>query len=125
MKTTIRLSLTILGLFAAMLTFAQKPKTETFKVSGNCGMCKKHIEGALAKQPGITKAVWNKETKMVTVVYQPSKITMDAIQKKIAAVGYDTPKYKGDDKAYDELDACCQYDREGADAKHEGHEEHN
>ncbi|MES2773799.1 MAG: heavy metal-associated domain-containing protein [Bacteroidota bacterium] len=119
MKSIIKISLTILSLFAVMAAFAQKPKTETFKVSGNCGMCKKIIESAVAKQAGVTKATWNKETKMMTVVYQPSKTTVDAIQKKIAAVGYDTPKFRGDDKAYDELPGCCQYDRESAEAKND------
>ena len=90
--------------------FAQSAKTETFKVSGNCGTCKKHIETA-AKVPGVTKAEWNKESKMMTLVYDPAKVSSDDIQKKIAAVGYDTPKYKGDDKAYSKLDECCQYER--------------
>ena len=60
---------------------------------------------------GITKADWNKDTKMLTLVYDPSKVTTDDIQKRIAAVGYDTPKYRGDDKAYNKLDECCLYDR--------------
>ncbi|MEO7310134.1 MAG: heavy metal-associated domain-containing protein [Chitinophagaceae bacterium] len=124
MKKIIKLSLVMVSLFAVVSAFAQKPKTETFKVSGNCGMCKKHIEGAVAKEAGVSKAVWNKTTKVMTVTYQPSKITMDAIQQKIAAAGYDTPKFAGDDKAYNELDACCQYVRkDGAmkSAEHGGH----
>ncbi len=90
--------------------FAQTSKTETFKVYGNCGTCKKHIETA-AKVPGVSKAEWNKDTKMMTLTYDPAKISSDDIQKKIAAVGYDTQKFKGDDKAYSKLDECCQYDR--------------
>lgn len=36
---------------------------------------------------------------------------MDEIQKNIASVGYDTEKYRGDDKAYEELHECCKYER--------------
>ena len=89
---------------------AQTPTTVTFKVSGNCSTCKKHIETA-ARIPGVVKADWNKDTKVMTLVYDPAKVSPDDVQKRIAAVGYDTPKYRGDDKAYDKLDECCQYDR--------------
>ncbi|BAV09776.1 Heavy-metal-associated domain-containing protein [Filimonas lacunae] len=90
--------------------FAQEIKTVVIKVNGECGMCKKKIETA-AKQPGVTKADWNKDTKQLTLSYNPAKVNTDSVQKKIAAVGYDTEKYKADDKAYGELDECCQYER--------------
>lgn len=85
-------------------------KTETIKVWGNCNLCKARIEKA-AKANGVSKASWDKDSKLLTLVYDPSKISSDDIQKKIAAVGHDTEKFKGDDKAYEKLDACCQYDR--------------
>ena len=85
-------------------------KTETFKVWGNCGMCKKTIEASL-KTDGIVTANWDRTTKVISVSYYPEKITMDDIQNKIAAVGYDTEKYRGDDKAYNNLPGCCQYER--------------
>lgn len=84
--------------------------TSTFKVWGNCEMCKETIESSL-KTEGIEKADWNVDTKIMTVTYDNSKITLDQIQKNIASVGYDNEKYKGDDKAYKELAECCQYDR--------------
>lgn len=84
--------------------------TSTFKVWGNCEMCKETIESSL-KVEGIIKADWNIDSKNMTVSYDESKITLDQIQKNIASVGYDNEKYKGDDKAYDELPECCQYDR--------------
>lgn len=84
--------------------------TSTFKVWGNCEMCKETIESSL-KVDGISKADWNVDSKIMTVSYDEKKITLDQIQKNIAAVGYDNEKYKGDDKAYSELAGCCQYDR--------------
>ncbi len=85
-------------------------KTETIKVWGNCESCQARIEKA-AKVDGVSKAEWNKDTKMLSVVYNPSKITNDDIQKKIAAVGHDTEKYKANDEAYAKLPGCCQYKR--------------
>jgi copper chaperone CopZ len=84
--------------------------TSTFKVWGNCDMCKETIEGSL-KVEGVTKADWSTETKMISVTYDTTKITLDQIQKNIALVGYDNENYKGDDKTYSELPECCQYDR--------------
>jgi copper chaperone CopZ len=85
-------------------------KTETIKVWGNCEGCQKRIEKA-AKIDGVSKASWDKDSKLLTLVYDPSKVKSDDIQKKIAAVGHDTEKFKADDKAYTKLPGCCQYER--------------
>lgn len=92
-------------------SFSQKLKTETFKVSGECGMCKKKIEKA-AKEAGASYALWNKKTKMLKVNYSVLSTSATSIQQKIADAGYDTPGFKATDEAYNKLDACCQYDRE-------------
>ena len=86
------------------------PKTETFKVSGKCDMCKTRIEKTV-KAEGATSAAWDAKTNMLTVTYDPSKTNKDALSKKLASVGHDTEKYKADDKVYDALPACCHYDR--------------
>lgn len=85
-------------------------KTETFKVYGKCDMCKTRIETSL-KMDGIKKAEWNEKTKMVTVTYDPSKVTIDAMQKKVASVGHDTEKYRAPDDVYSKLPECCHYER--------------
>ena len=90
-----------------------KWKMVTFKVSGNCGMCKTTIEKSLKNVEGVKLAVWNQETKKITVKYNPSVISLTNIHKKIAAVGYDTSKVKAKKEVYDNLHGCCQYDREG------------
>jgi copper chaperone CopZ len=91
--------------------FAQgAPRTDKFKVSGNCEMCKSRIEKA-AKVDGVTKAEWNKETQMLAVTYDPSKVKSEDVQKKVAAAGHDTEKFKATDQAYKKLPSCCQYDR--------------
>lgn len=85
-------------------------KTETIKVWGECETCKASIEKA-SKVDGVSKANWDKTTKLLPLVYDPSKVKSDDIQKKIAAVGYDTEKYKADDKVFAKLNACCKYVR--------------
>jgi len=85
-------------------------KTETFKVCGNCGMCKTRIEKT-AKIEGVSKAEWNSETKMLTLTYDPSKVKSDDVLKKIAEVGHDSEKFKADDKTYNSLPGCCKYKR--------------
>lgn len=85
-------------------------KTLEFKVWGNCEMCKETIEKALDRK-GIKSADWNMDSKMIKVVFDPAKITEEAIHQAIAEVGYDTEKTKGSDKAYAGLPECCQYER--------------
>lgn len=87
-------------------------KTETFKVWGNCDMCKTRIEKAV-KEDGATSANWDQKSKMLTVTFDPSKSSVDAFGKKLAGVGHDTEKYKADDKVYNSLPDCCKYDRAG------------
>ncbi len=102
--------------------FAQS-KTESFKVFGNCGMCKKRIEKA-ALTEGVTSAVWNKDTKILTVAYDSAKISNDQIQKNIATVGHDTEKMSADDKVYDKLPGCCLYERKKAGTNQPAHHKH-
>lgn len=83
----------------------------TFDVSGNCGMCKTTIENSLKNVEGVKFAVWNVDTKKITVKYNPSVIELIDIHKKIAAVGYDTSKIKAEDEVYNNLHGCCQYER--------------
>jgi len=82
----------------------------SFKVLGNCETCKNNIETA-ARFKGVTFCGWDTSSKVCTVTYDSRETNVGAIEKAIAAVGYDTDAYKGDDKAYAELAPCCQYDR--------------
>ena len=94
----------------ATTSFSQKTKTETFQVSGNCGMCETKIEKA-AKAAGASYADWNKDTKVITVKYSSTSSNLAKIQKSIADAGYDNVGVKTTTEAYDKLHACCKYDR--------------
>jgi len=88
-------------------------KTETFKVWGNCDMCKTRIEKAI-KDEGATSASWDQKTKLLTLTFNPSKSSVDEFAKKLAGVGHDTENYRAEDKVYDGLPACCKYERTSA-----------
>ena len=109
MKT---IKILVVALVATLFTVHvnAQAKTETIKVSGNCEMCKARIEKA-AKVSGVSKAEWSDKTGLLTLVYDPAKVKSDDVQKKIAAVGHDTEKFKADDKTYKSLPGCCQYER--------------
>ena len=81
------------------------------QVSGNCEMCKETIEEAL-KIPGIRKASWDPEMKILEVDFDPGKISLREIRQKVADAGYDTDSLKADAKAYSELHECCRYREE-------------
>lgn len=84
--------------------------TAKFTVWGNCGMCKETIENAL-KIPGVNKADWQIESKVMTVSIDTALVSLQTVQQAIASVGYDNVTYAGDNSAYAKLHACCQYER--------------
>ena len=90
---------------------AKATDTATFKVYGNCGMCKNRIEGAAKSLNAVSSAEWNNETGMLTVQYDPKQVTLDAIQQKIAEAGHDTDQYRAEDAVYEKLPGCCLYER--------------
>jgi copper chaperone CopZ len=85
-------------------------KTESFKVYGNCSLCKERIEKAVKEEGAIT-ASWDTDTKILAVTYDPSKTSRDGLSRKLASVGHDTEKYKAPDEVYNKLPACCHYER--------------
>lgn len=105
----------VLAVFILMLGFQTTASAgnikETFKVWGNCGMCKTTIEKAVNQIDGVKACDWNVESKMLTVKFDEEKTNLDEIKKAIAAVGYDTEEYRASDEVYSKLHHCCQYDR--------------
>ncbi|MGX5857352.1 DUF3347 domain-containing protein [Dyadobacter jiangsuensis] len=99
-------------LLSALLSQAaiKNAVTENVKVSGSCALCETRIESA-AFEKNVSEASWNKETKIASVTYDSKKTSLDAILKKIALAGFDNQSYLAPDKAYEELEACCRYER--------------
>jgi len=93
--------------------FAQIKKTitdstVTFKVHGLCEQCKKRIEDAV-KGKGVITADWNVDTKMLTLKFNPSAVSLNKIRERILAVGHDVENMKATDEAYNNLPSCCRY----------------
>ena len=83
----------------------------SFGVRGNCMMCKKTIEKSVNSVSGVSNANWNVETKIMQVSFDATKTDKIALYEAIAASGYDTKTVIGDIESYNNLPACCQYDR--------------
>ena len=105
MKT--KILLTIIVLFTT-LGFSQT-KSQIIFVDGVCGMCEKRIESNCLATKGIKMAEWNKENRMLKVIFNEKKISLEEIHKKIASIGHDTKLETAPDEAYQKLDMCCKY----------------
>jgi len=105
------LSLMAMFLFGTTAVFADN-KTESFKVYGNCGMCKSRIEKAAKSVEGVSVATWDKVTKQIEVTFDDTKTDVEKIKEAIVNVGHDTEKLKAKDEVYNDLPECCLYDRE-------------
>jgi len=81
------------------------------KVYGNCVMCKDRIEEAANNLEGVVSAVWDMDTKMLHLEYDPSEVKVIEVEEAIAAVGHDTENQRAPDEVYDELPGCCLFDR--------------
>ncbi|ANW95574.1 heavy metal transporter [Wenyingzhuangia fucanilytica] len=79
-------------------------------VRGNCAMCKHTIETAAKDVEGVVAANWSVEKKKIEVSYDNTKTNQVAIEKAIAASGYDTENVASNEASYSELPGCCQYD---------------
>ena len=90
------------------ISFSQT-KSQMIFVDGVCGMCEKRIESNCLATKGIKMADWNKENRMLKVIFNEKKISLDEIHKKVASIGHDTKLETAPDEAYNMLDMCCKY----------------
>jgi hypothetical protein len=93
---------------ASTIVFAQEVTETEFRVAGNCGQCKTRIEKTVTIK-GVRFARWNKSSKMLKVAFVTNAVTVDSLQRRLAAVGHDTDAYKAPDTVYSALPACCLY----------------
>jgi len=93
--------------------------TSEFPVYGICDMCKSRIERTSQKVLGVESAKWDKKTRILKVSFDTKQTSVSDIKAALAAAGHDTEDVKADMAAYDNLPACCMYDR--ADLKSKAH----
>jgi periplasmic mercuric ion binding protein len=101
----------ILFLLAIAVTgvFAQAKSAEVkIKTSAVCETCKETIEHELSFETGVKKVTLDLDTKVVSVVYNPSKTDENKIRLALTKVGYDADSLKADPNAFKRLPDCCQ-----------------
>ena len=103
-------SMLLLVAFSSCAGPIKNAKIETFRVAGNCDMCKNTIETA-ANKKGIAEAEWNKDTKILNLTYDARQTSPEEVLKRIAYAGYDNEQFLAPDDAYAKLAVCCRYDR--------------
>ncbi len=98
-------------LLVSVITFADVPKSQTVKIktSAICEMCKERIEKKLAFTKGVTEVNLDVDSKdkVVTVMFNPKKTSVEKIKKSIAEVGYDADEIVAEMNGYDKLPSCC------------------
>ena len=100
-------------------TAQDKNARATVEVDGVCGMCKVRIEKAAIKTKGVKSAVWNVESKELSLIYDERKTDVSAISASVAAVGHDTKEIKATDEAYNSVHPCCLYRDEAVKKDHD------
>lgn len=64
-------------------------KTETYKITGmTCAACSRAVERATGKQPGVSEAVVNLATEKLSISYDESMLTPEALIQVIEKAGY-------------------------------------
>lgn len=96
----------------SLCTWAQQEMvSDTMMVRGNCGMCKATIEEAVQQEP-TASGIWDKNSKVLTVIFDEEQTSLSKIMRKVAKAGYDNQMFTAEDEAYEQLPGCCLYDRE-------------
>lgn len=85
--------------------------SKAIQIWGNCGMCKARIEKITNGIEGVIFAEWSEETKILMVQYDSATTDSAVIEAAVAKAGHDTENAEADDETYENLPACCLYDR--------------
>jgi copper chaperone CopZ len=110
---TLAAMMIFIGSIANTTNLTREPKplkktTVSFAVEANCGQCKDRIESSLDKK-GVYKAIFNLDSKILTVTYDPRKLEEIQLHNMVAMVGHDTEKVKASNVVYESLPDCCKY----------------
>ena len=114
-------------LLSATISYSQSSKKQnadisvSFKVYGVCGQCKERIEEAV-KGKGVKNAAWDENSQMLSLLYNPAKVSLDQLKDKIVAVGHDVEDRKANVTVYEALPKCCLYRETGALTNHNNNE---
>lgn len=106
--------LLVLLVFTSLTARSQADKTLPkdsslhFTVYGACIQCKERIESVL-KIKGVRSAVWDINSKQLSLVYNPGLVSLNKIENRIVAAGHDLVNKKAKLSVYSNLPQCCHY----------------
>ena len=103
----VALLLTLTSLAANAQSQSKNEQTASIKTSAVCGMCKKTIEKAMAYEKGIKSSSLDVDSKILTVVFDSRKTSLENIRKAVNESGYDADDKPASERAYKRLDDCC------------------
>ncbi len=84
----------------------------SIKIStARCQNCVSTIEKAVKKVDGVSSVQVDLDKKITHVHYQEEKTSVEKLEQAIAEAGYDANDVKRNEKAHDNLPACCQLER--------------
>jgi hypothetical protein len=111
-KTIKYFLITILA-FSGFQSWSQEKKVSadtsvSITVFGACEQCKDRIE-RVAKGKGVLSASWDVDSKLLSIVYNPSQTSLDKIENRVVAAGHDLQNKKAKNAVYNALPACCHY----------------
>ena len=113
MKATIAIN-KILIFFGILMFFNingypqdKKPTELRVKTSAICSQCKDRIEQGMAFEKGIKDVNLDVDTKIATIIYNPSKTNPTEIRTTISKLGYDADTIPAEKTAYEKLPPCC------------------
>jgi len=100
--------------FALALNVRAGSKKETKEISiqtsAVCKMCKDRLESNLIYEKGVKKVSLDMKTKILTIKYRSDKTNPETLKKAVSNLGYDADEVPANEKAYEELPACCKKD---------------
>ncbi|GAA4428792.1 hypothetical protein GCM10023188_13420 [Pontibacter saemangeumensis] len=97
----------LVSMSASAQTQGKKQETVQFKTSAVCDMCKKTLEKAMAYEKGVKSSSLDVDSKVLTVVFDSRKTSVDNVRKAVTETGYDADGKPADERAYNRLDDCC------------------
>jgi copper chaperone CopZ len=83
-------------------------QTVNIQTNAECGTCKTIIEKELNYVKGIIFADLDVPSKVLTVKFNSSKISLEEIRVRVTKIGYNADDLKADPTAQSGLPACCQ-----------------
>jgi copper ion binding protein len=86
-----------------------KPKVAMISLPTiQCSTCVETIQKTVGKVEGVQSVSVDLKKKTAHVDFDPSKTSLEKIEKAIAAAGYDANETKRDENAHAKLPMCCQ-----------------